>query len=221
MISKKRIGYTLIEVLIAVLIFGTMLILASFAFNQGIKHYEGISKRGLNFWENTKLLILQRSISSMTDYFVKDPGGFFYPYFFGQQDLVSYVSLSPVSKEVPVLVFLVKEKTPDGTFNLTYYELPVYTMTHQDLERLRIFKDYRQGVSVTIFSNLTELNFSFYGFDRRRRVDTWTVSFEGRSSLSLPKLIRIDFRTGEKRDTLYFGVFVDSRRKLFYNEHYL
>ncbi|MEO0280525.1 MAG: prepilin-type N-terminal cleavage/methylation domain-containing protein, partial [candidate division WOR-3 bacterium] len=76
----RKKGYTLVEVLIASLIFSAMVVLASFAFNQGMRQYEAVARRGINFWENTKILLLERSISSMLDYYVVDEKNFWFPY---------------------------------------------------------------------------------------------------------------------------------------------
>ncbi|MCS7106347.1 MAG: prepilin-type N-terminal cleavage/methylation domain-containing protein, partial [Candidatus Aenigmarchaeota archaeon] len=63
-------GYTLLEVLIASLIFSAMIFLATLALDQSLKQYQSLIKRGLNFWEDSKILWLQRSLSSALDYYV-------------------------------------------------------------------------------------------------------------------------------------------------------
>jgi len=215
-------GYTLLEVLISIVIFSAMLLLGSVAFNQGLKNYETIAKRGIHFWENTRLLLLQRSFSSIFDYFVHDSRGRFFPYFIGRTDLISFVTNSPLSYDYPVLVVLSKEKREEGSLDLVYYEQPVFTMNYDEIERFINFKEYQKLARRVVFlSNLESITFSYYVFDQRRGLYTWVSTYEGRNGLYLPKMVKIEYQEkGANRDSLILGIYVDTTRKLFYNEIY-
>lgn len=217
----RKKGYTLVEVLIASLIFSAMVVLASFAFNQGMRQYEAVARRGINFWENTKILLLERSISSMLDYYVVDEKNFWFPYFTGRSDLISYVSISPFSHDLPVVVFLEKKKDPSGKFSLVYYEIPVYTKGAEELERIKIFKDYEKGISFVILSEADEINFSFYVYDRLRNIWDWVSEYEGKKAPYLPQMLKISYFKDEEKDSFYFGIYTDSVRKIIYNERYI
>lgn len=199
-----------------------MIVLGSIAFTQGLKHYEAIAKRGINFWENTRIFLLQRSVSSIFDYFVHDSTGRFFPFFLGEIDFVSYVTSCAMSYDLPVLVILSKEKRDDGYFDLNYYELPVLTMNYEEIEKLINLREYRKTAHrVLLLSNLEDLSFSYYVFDQKRGFYVWVSSLDGRSHLRLPKMIKIEYKEKNgPREILFLGLQVDSTRKLIYNELY-
>ncbi|MEZ0344826.1 MAG: prepilin-type N-terminal cleavage/methylation domain-containing protein [Caldimicrobium sp.] len=214
-------GYTLIEVLLASLIFSVMVYLATFALDQGLKQYQGILQRGLNFWEDAKILWLQRSLSSSLDYYVYDERKkWWYPFFKGRVDLIAYVSLAPFSQESPVLVVLKKENTEKG-YNLVYYELPVFTSTLKEIENILAFEEYKKGVSFVFFKDLESLNFKYYGYDRFRKFYDWFSEFEGSKFLQLPSIVKIEYIKEGNRNFLYGIINVQNFRKSFYNEFYL
>lgn len=213
-------GYTLIEVLIASLIFSVMLFLATFALNQSLKQYQSLIERGLNFWEDAKILWLQRSLSSAMDYYVYDERRkFWFPFFLGKIDLISYVSLSPFSQDTPVLVVLKKENTEKG-FRLTYYEIPVFTSDYKDIEKILTFEEYQKGISFVFFDQLENLTFKYYGYDRFRQFYDWFTEYEGSKFLQLPSVVKLDYTKNENRDTFYGIINVQNFRKAFYNEFY-
>ncbi len=217
----KTIGYTLIEVLLASLIFSVMVYLATLALDQGLRHYEGIISRGLNFWEDAKILWLQRSLSSSLDCYVYDERKkLWFPFFIGKVDLIAYASLSPFSSDLPVLVVLKKENVEKG-YNLIYYELPLSTLDLKDLEKILTFEEYKRGVSFTFFRDLETLNFKYYGYDRFRGFYDWFSEFEGSKFLQLPSIVKIDYTQEGNKNFIYGIINVQNFRKAFYNEFYI
>ena len=87
-------GYTFIEVLVAMAIFSSMIMLATMALNQGLKQYKGLMEKGINFWDKAKYVWIDSSFSAITDYYVVTDGGNGRPIFTATRT-DSYVSLSP------------------------------------------------------------------------------------------------------------------------------
>jgi len=213
-------GYTLIEVLIATAIFGAMVTLASMALNQGLKQYQGLMERGLSFWHYARYIWIERSFNSVTDYYIYTRGEGWTPYFVGDQEGISYVSLAPLAGDLPVVVWIRMEDDGNGKRALVYYELPVYTKTYTEIERESVFADYKKGNSIRLLEGVENLQVSFYGFDLIRRQNLWTEDYDARKKRSLPNLIKISYGDGVHKNSLILGINVNSGMKSVYNEKF-
>ena len=217
--SRNR-GYTLIEVLVAMAIFAAMISLATMAFDQSLKQYRGLVEKGINFWGNARNLMFYKSFNCASDYYVHDNHGKWFLYFHGNQDLVSYVTLSPLVGDVPVVAWIEKERLDNGLLNVTYHELPVYTKTREEIERDYVFGDYKKGQAFRLLEKIDQLDISFYGYDLTKGAYTWAYDFEGEKRLGLPILIKMNYVREGKKGALFFGTRTNSPRKLRYNEAY-
>lgn len=213
-------GYTLIEVLVAIVIFSSMLMLAGVALNQGLKQYHGLAEKGIGFWDDAKRIWIDKSFNSMMDYFVHTRSDGWFPYFRGNQEGISYISLAPLAGELPVVVWIRNEVEEDGRRSLVYYELPVYTKTYEEIERNYIFADYKKGRSVKLLERVEGIEFSFYGYDLRDRRFRWYSHFDGNRMKVLPSSVLVSYSREGKRDRFVFGINVNSMRKMVYNEIY-
>ena len=213
-------GYTLIEVLIAMAIFGSMMVLAGVALNQGLKQYQGLAEKGIGFWEDAKKIWIDKSFNSTVDYYVHTRGDGWFPYFKGSSEGVSYVSLAPLAGEIPVLVWIRNEEEGNGARSLVYYELPVYAKSYEEIERDYIFGDYKQGKSLKLLEAVEGIEFSFYGYDSQNRRYGWYGNFDGNRMKLLPSSILISYQREGKKDRLVFGVNVNSLIKMHYHESY-
>ena len=211
-------GYTLIEVLIAAAIFGAMVTLASMALNQGLKQYQGLMEKGLDFWDYARYIWIQRSFGAATDYYIYTKPDGWTPYFIGNQEGVSYVSLSPLVGDLPVVVWIRNQPENDGKHSLVYYELPVYTKTYQAIERDTVFADYKKGSSVKLLEGLESLAVSFYGYDLSRRENLWSNDYDGRKKKLLPTLVKVSYVIAGQKNLLIFSMNVNSTIKMIYNE---
>jgi len=216
--QRSAKGYTLIEVLIATAIFGAMVTLASMALNQGLKQYQSVIERGLSFWDYARYMWIQRSFNSATDYYIYTRGEGWAPYFIGDQEGISYVSLAPLAGNLPVIVWIRIEKDNNGKRALVYYELPVYTKTYTEIERESVFGDYRKGSSVRLLEGVVEMQVSFYGYDLNRREYVWTSDYDGRKKRLLPILVKVAYVGDEHKNSLILGINVNSTVKMTYNE---
>ena len=214
-------GYTLIEVLVAMAIFSSMMILAGMALNQSLKQYHGLAEKGLGFWDYAKKIWIDKSFNSITDYYVHTRSEGWFPYFRGSQEGISYVSLAPLTGELPAVVWIRNEAEENGMRSLVYYELPVYTKSYEDIERDYIFADYKKGKSVKLLEGVESIEFSFYGYDIRDRKYGWYNNFDGNRVKLLPSSIIISYNHNGKKDKLVFSINVNSLVKMYYNEMYL
>ena len=223
-IHQKRCcteGYTLIEVLVAMAIFSSMMMLAGVALNQGLKQYHGLAEKGLGFWDDAKKIWIDKSFNSITDYYVHTRSEGWFPYFRGSQEGISYVSLAPLTGELPAVVWIRNEAENNGMRSLVYYELPVYAKSYEEIDRDYIFGDYKKGKSLKLLEGVEGIEFSFYGYDIQDRRYRWYNNFDGSRMKLLPSSIEISCRHDGKKDKLVFGINVNSLLKMYYNEFYL
>jgi general secretion pathway protein J len=213
-------GYTLIEVLIATAIFTTMLLLAGMALNQGLSQYQGLVEKGLNFWDYAKNVWIDKSFNSATDYYVYTRSDGWFPYFKGNQEGISYVSLSPFAGEAPVVVWIKKVSADSGMKSLIYYELPVYTKSYEDIDRDEVFGDYKKSKSLVFMDAMDDMDISFYGYDLRNRKYGWYSSFNGNRMKTLPSRVKMTYSRNGMKGSLLFTINVNSLMKTGYDERY-
>lgn len=213
-------GYTLIEVLVGMAIFSAMMMLGGVALNQGLKQYHGLAEKGIGFWDDAKKIWIDKSFNSTIDYYVRTRSDGWFPYFKGNQEGISYVSLAPLAGEVPVVVWIKSEAGESGRRSLIYYELPVYTKSYEEIERNEIFADFKKGTSLKLLEGAEDIEFRFYGYDLRERRFKWSSHFDGNRTKMLPSSILISYAYAGKQDRLIFGINVNSMIKMVYNEIY-
>lgn len=218
---SKAKGYTLIEVLVAMAIFSSMMMLGGVALNQGLKQYHGLAEKGIGFWEYAKKIWIDKNLNSMIDYYIYTNTDGWIPYFKGNQDGISYVSLAPLTGELPVVVWIKNEAGTNGKHSLVYYELPVYTKSFEEIERESIFGDYKKGKSLKLLEEMEGIEFSFYGYNFPEKRFGWFNQFDGNRMKFLPSSIMISYRQNGKKDRFIFGINVNSYLKMVYNDIYL
>ena len=214
-------GYTLIEVLVAMAIFSSMLMLAGVALNQGLKQYHGLAEKGIGFWDDAKKIWIDKSFNSSIDYYMYTRSDGWFPYVKGSQEGISYISLAPLAGDLPVVVWIRNEAENNGMRSLVYYELPVYAKSYEEIDRDYIFGDYKKGKSLKLLEGVEGIEISFYGYDFPDRRYRWYNNFDGSRMKLLPSSIEISCRHDGKKDKLVFGINVNSLLKMYYNEFYL
>ena len=214
-------GYTLIEVLVALAIFTSMMMLAGVALNQGLKQYHGLAEKGIGFWDYAQKIWIDKSFNSTIDYYVYRRGGGWFPYFKGNQEGISYISLAPLAGDLPVVIWIRNEAAENGMRSLVYYELPVYAKSYEDMERNYIFGDYKKGRSLKLLEGVEGIEFSFYGYDIYERKFKWYSDFEGERVKLLPSSVIISYQHDGRKSKLVFGINVNSSIKASYNDVYL
>jgi len=208
-------------VLVAMVIFSSMMMLAGVALNQGLKQYHGLAEKGIGFWDYAKNIWIDKSFNSANDYYVYKRSDGWFPYFKGNQEGISYISLAPLAGDLPVVVWIRNEAENNGMRSLVYYELPVYAKSYEEIDRDYIFGDYKKGKSLKLLEGVEGIEISFYGYDFPDRKYRWYSDFDGSRMKLLPSSIEISCRHDGKKDRLVFGINVNSFLKMLYNEMYL
>lgn len=216
----KAHGYTLIEVLVAMVILSAMLMLAGMSLNQGLMQYHGLAEKGLNFWKYAANIWVDKNFSSTTDYYVYTRSYGWFPYFKGSQEGISYVTLAPFAGDLPVVAWVKNSAEGNGKKSLIYYELPVYTKTYEDIERNETFGEYKKGASFKILDSVEAIEINFYGYDLNEKRYKWFNTFNGSTMKVVPSLIKISYRNEGKNNKLMFNIKVNSRAKMGYNDIY-
>ena len=213
--GKRRTisGYTLIEVIVAIAICSAMLLLGGMALNQGLKQYQGLVEKGLCFWDYAQNIWTDKSFHSTIDYYVNTNTSGWFPYFRGNQDGVSFVTLAPFAGDLPVVVWIKKENTEDGKERLVYYELPIYAKSYRELESDFASGAYRRGQSIKIIDGVEKIQFEFYGYDVRDEKHKWRNIFEGAETKQLPLLVRIYYMRGDEKKMFMYAIHVNSQMK--------
>lgn len=215
---KNFKGYTFIEVLVAMAIFSAMVMLATTALDQGLKQYRGLMEKGVNFWDKAKYLWIDDSFGSVVDYYVYKGNIGWFPYFYGDGERISYVSLTPLVGDLPVVAWIMKEKRDNGLYAVVYYELPVYTKTARELDLDYINGNYKKGNSLLLLDGVADIDMEFYGLDASKRSGEWSQDFDGSKRQSLPSTVKLTYVSDGKKHTLLFCINTNSMRKTDYNE---
>jgi general secretion pathway protein J len=220
--QRSHEGYTLIEVLVALVIFSAMMILAGVALNQGLLQYHGLVDRGLNFWDHAKQIWLDKSFHSVADYYVFTKKDRWFPYFKGDFDSITYVTLAPFVGELPVVVWIKKEPDTHNKIQLRYYEMPVLAKTGEELEKENVFATYRNSPSYKVLSDLDQVDFTFYSCETQppQRCG-WNSTFDGSKAKILPSAVKIAYRRDNEKGFMLFEINVNSLIKESYDEVYL
>jgi len=194
-------------------IFSVMLLLGGMALNQGLKQYQGLVEKGLCFWDYAQNIWTDKSFHSTIDYYVNTNTSGWFPYFRGNQDGVSFVTLAPFAGDLPVVVWIKKENTEDGKERLVYYELPIYAKSYRELESDFASGAYRRGQSIKIIDGVEKIQFEFYGYDVRDEKHKWRNIFEGAETKQLPLLVRIYYMRGDEKKMFMYAIHVNSQMK--------
>jgi general secretion pathway protein J len=132
--------------------------------------------------------------------------------------MFSYVSLAPIAGDLPVVVWVTREKLEDGRYALIYRERPVHTQIRRNLESDYALETYKKGQSLVVMDGLDDLKFRFYGYYYAKQKEEWSDEYEGEKRFRLPTLVEIDYVSQGEKGTLYFGIRANSTRKTAYNE---
>lgn len=206
---KDLYGYTLLEVIIALLIFTIMSVLAVRAFEQSLRQYELFKLRDGDLWEEKKWILLNRTFQCLIPYNLSNPRAQRYPYFIGRQNIISYVSNCPIVNDLPVIVFLEKELDQSGKFKLVYYEFPIYSSDYSEIKRLEFTKEYRRGTKLIYLSDVEFIELFFFGYDQIEKRWKWFMEFDGAQTISIPRIVKISYKSSRHSDTIFLGIGTD------------
>jgi general secretion pathway protein J len=193
-----------------------MLLLGGMALNQGLKQYQGLVQKKLCFWSYAQRIWTDKCFQSMLDYYVNTIDKGWFPYFRGDQEGVSFVTLAPLAGDLPVVVWIRKEAAGDGKSRLVYYEIPVYAKSYREIKEDFASGAYRSGNSVTMIDDADSIQFEYYGYDVRDERHKWRSVFDGADTKHLPMLVQIDYGTGDGNRRSMYAIHVNSHLKRGY-----
>jgi Prokaryotic N-terminal methylation motif len=162
--TKKHIGFTLIELMLATSLLMMILFSGYYAYSLYTQKWQ---KRVDVFWQGTHQGIavdaMQKLLSSTLPYIVKNEDDKVQIYFSGNTKQVELVASSPIFSEQPALVQISLETLGDIQ-QLVYREKSlsnfVLINTEQTSDRDADFWD----VSTVLIADLSDFEFSFYGW---------------------------------------------------------
>mgnify|MGYP006126238207 FL=1 len=160
--DKQYSGFTLIEVLIAMVILMSLMFTANYSYSQYSSYWAGrLGQFDRTLFQFQGLLQVKDTIDSALPYFVEDGQGEYTFYFLGRDQGVTFVSAAPifaVTQNDASVVRLFIEKV-DARYQLVYEEAPLSDEILIRLDQQLTFK-YR----LVLLSSSKPLSFSYFGW---------------------------------------------------------
>ena len=154
-------GFTLIEILVALAIFGLVVGIASYGYALFSRHWEGRLgrfERAQDQYQRLDLVIT--ALENTLPYVVRDDrgaGGF---YFLGRDEGLTLVTLSPVFTPGELAVVRVfREPGADGRWNLLYEEAPLAGVHLRRASQTLPFQH-----RVVVLRDVPDLRFGYFGW---------------------------------------------------------
>lgn len=211
--KNKRGGFSLLELLVAVALFGLVVIIASGAIWKMVGYYqkEDVLKNDGRkdffhfYW-------LRQSFYGLMSYKVKNIRKKYVPFFEGEAKEIRYISSSPVLGVMPVVVRLrVVLDEESGTKSLEYSEIEVYTMGYNELKELFASSDAlfkKKGRSFYVFGGMDSLSFRYFGKRvKNAREGEWFDTYSSVESGLLPEKLSIRLVKNSKVTEMDFPVY--------------
>lgn len=160
--ARLSCGFTLVELLIAMAIFGMVMGIASYGYALYTRHWAG----QLGAFERAqaqqqRVDLLMRALESALPYMVRDADdrpGF---YFLGREEGLTLVTSSPVfSPEEIAVIRVFREAADDGRWNLVYEEAPLTGVLLRRADQTLPFRH-----RMIVLRDLARLEFAYFGWD--------------------------------------------------------
>jgi len=202
----KNKGYTLVEVLTAMVIFSLVISIAVSSYRYFFSATGKTSKNKDDLALLTKRKIINQSIKAMQAYYYRNFEGTNKLFFYGDQNVVSFVSDHPSLLEEPLVVanLYVTNSGKDlmyceqglGTVNLDNYKFRESQCEH----KLVYLTNEQIKMSFFAWENHLELD-DFYSEFTTQVVEPkpkWRLQYDAKTTLSLPLFIKVSL-TGKNK----------------------
>jgi hypothetical protein len=118
------------------------------------------------------------------------------------------------------VVWLRKESAENGSFNLVYYEIPVFAKSYRGIEWSFATGEYHKGRTVKLLEGADQVRFRYYGYDVRDEKHRWRDVYEGSLTKRLPLLVQIAYARSSEEKMFMFGINVNSNLRMGYEHKY-
>jgi len=154
-------GFTLIEILIALAIFGLVVGIASYGYSLFSQHWDGRVgrfERAQDQYQRLDLLVA--ALENTLPYVVRDDAGAGGFYFLGRDEGLTLVTLSPVFSPGQLAVVRVfREPASDGRWNLLYEEAPLAGVQLRLASQTLPFQH-----RMVVLRDVPDLRFGYFGW---------------------------------------------------------
>lgn len=163
--KQQYSGYTLIEVLIAMVILVSLMLTANYSYSQYSSYWAGrLGQFDRTLFKFQGLLQTKDTIDSVVPYIVEDNKGEYTFYFLGRDQGVTFVSAAPIfgvtQNDASVVRLFIEKAGP--MYQLVYEEAPLADEVLLRLDQQLTFK-YR----LVLLSSTEPLSFSYFGWQQR------------------------------------------------------
>ncbi len=242
MVSKTRkgrlaSGFTLVEVLVAMVIFALLMMLVSnamsFSFGFWSRNHSQLDEKINNFIVFEKF---SRAIKAAQPYGVKSTEGKLELFFEGEQDSLRFVSDIGLYEPGPSLVVLASRTNENGNQSIALAEQPMSDFLFTNIEQLEQLQLEWQ----TMFDHVRNVNIRYFGYQDLSKLNldalntspiaslnknkAWFSKFIGEDTLILPETVNLTFEELKKgqwveRDLSFSVQINDARRFILLNQH--
>jgi len=154
-------GYTLVELLIALAIFGMVVGIASYGYSLFSRNWEGRLGRFQQAQDQYQRLdLVVSAVENTLPYLVRDATGASGFYFLGREEGLTLVTMSPVFTPGELAVIRVfREAAGDGRWNLLYEEAPLAGVQLRLASQTLPFKH-----RMVVLRDVPDLSFGYFGW---------------------------------------------------------
>ncbi|SEK47125.1 prepilin-type N-terminal cleavage/methylation domain-containing protein [Colwellia chukchiensis] len=209
---KKNSGFTLVEMLVAMVLLSMVLLIASSAYALFSERWDGrLGHFNRSVKQAKQLILVQEALKSVVSYVVTDDNKRAKLYFEGNRNGFVGVTLrSLFSPEVAAVVRVQIIQKADFSYQLIYQESAMTTQLLTQAKQALTFTD-----AVVLYDNLTAVEFQYYGWpslrDKHWQADSaisarqakaWFSNYNSLERNVQPEQIKITFSTEQGDFTL-------------------